>query len=39
MYVCTFYAIRYTVAAYLCVIIMSYNNSKDLGVTMDTGLN
>lgn len=34
-----FFAIRYTVAAHLCVMIMSSNNSKDLGVTMDSGLN
>jgi hypothetical protein len=37
--VCTFYAIRYAVAAHLCVMITSSNNPKDLGVTMDSGRN
>jgi hypothetical protein len=40
MYVCLyFFAIRYMVAAHLCVMTMSSNNSKDLGVTTDSGLN
>jgi hypothetical protein len=40
MYVCMyFFSIRDTVAAHLCVMIVSSNNSKDLGVTMDWGLN